>query len=76
MNYQKGKGENILKFLKKLRKEKGLTQGDLANMVQITQAHVSQIERGMATPSIQLLEKLAYVLEVNLYDFFKDERSA
>ena len=45
--------------IKKLRKEKGLTQQELANIVGITATGVSYWESGNAVPNTETLNKLA-----------------
>jgi transcriptional regulator with XRE-family HTH domain len=45
-----------------IRKEKDVTQIDLANEVGITQAEISMIERGKVTPKDETLEKIAHLL--------------
>jgi transcriptional regulator with XRE-family HTH domain len=44
------------------RKEKDVTQIDLANEVGITQAEISMIERGKVVPKDETLEKIAHLL--------------
>jgi len=44
------------------RKEKEITQIDLANAVGITQAEISMIERGKVTPKEETLDKIAHLL--------------
>jgi len=45
-----------------MRKEKDITQIDLANEVGITQAEISMIERGKVSPKDETLEKIAHLL--------------
>ena len=56
--------------IKDLRKLRSLSQESLAEMVKIDPKHLSRIEVGRGFPSIDALEKLAYVLEVEIGDFF------
>lgn len=49
-----------------LRKEKGMTQKELADMLNITDKAVSKWERDLACPDTQLLPKLADILGVSL----------
>lgn len=49
-------------LIKKLRKEKGLTQKDLASSLNITDRAVSKWERGLCAPDISLLEPLCHIL--------------
>jgi transcriptional regulator with XRE-family HTH domain len=59
--------------LRKLRKEQNLTQLDLARQVGITNGQISTIERGVSSPSISTLHKVAAVLGVGMAEFFEDE---
>lgn len=52
--------------LKKLRKEKKLTQNELAAILEITQTNVSDYERSQVFPSKKVLEKLVHRLQVDL----------
>ena len=46
-------------FLARLRKEKGLTQKELAERTGINQADISKLENGTRNPSLKLLKRLA-----------------
>ena len=63
-------GEN-LKFY---RKEKCLSQEQLAEKVNISVKHLSSIERGLNFVSVDLLEKLAHSVDVPVYYFFINGR--
>ena len=58
--------EALNERIKNLRKEKGLTQGQLAEMLGITDKAVSKWEVGEANPDIALLPKMAEVFGVTL----------
>ncbi len=58
--------------VRKLRKEKHLTQLDLARQVGITNGQISTIERGVSSPSISTLHKIARSLGVPMAEFFQD----
>lgn len=57
--------------IKKRRLELGLTQELLAEQLQVTQAFISQIERGEKTPNIYTIKKLAKFLKCDINNFFK-----
>src|SRR5215475_12587286 len=61
--------------LRKLRKEQNLTQLELAQQVGITNGQVSTIERGVSSPSLATLHRIARALNVPMQEFFEDERS-
>lgn len=56
--------------IKELRKCKGLTQEELAELIQMEQNSISVMESGRNFPTLGTLEKIAKVLDVNLSDFF------
>ena len=49
-----------------LRKQKNLTQAQLAELIQVEPETVSRLERGVAAPSIQRLVILAQALDVSV----------
>lgn len=52
------------------RKERGLSQSELAAKLDRSVDAVSAIERGISLPNLDTLESLARVLDVPLRDFF------
>lgn len=61
---------NIGKKIMEYRKLKNLNIRELATMAKVTPSLLSQIERGVANPSINTLKVIASVLEVPLFTFF------
>lgn len=57
--------------IRELRKVRGLTQEQLAELVDVEQKHVSRLELGKSFPTIERLEKIAVALNVQLRDFFE-----
>jgi len=57
--------------IRELRKIRGLTQEQLAELVDVEQKHVSRLELGKSFPTIERLEKIAVALNVQLRDFFE-----
>jgi DNA-binding XRE family transcriptional regulator/mannose-6-phosphate isomerase-like protein (cupin superfamily) len=53
-----------------MRKEKGMTLADLSDITGLSQAIVSQIERGLANPSFTTLAQLAHGLDIPVGKFF------
>ncbi len=64
---------DIGKKLKELRLQNDLTLGDLASRSELTKGFLSQVERGLTTPSIATLEDILEVLGSNLSEFFHEE---
>lgn len=57
------------------RKEKGLTQRELAGALHVSDRAVSKWERGAGFPDVSLLEGLAQALELKLLDLLRGERT-
>ena len=56
--------------IKELRRLKGYTQAELAELTDISTNYVGYIERGERTVSLQTLERLAHVLGVEVSTLF------
>jgi transcriptional regulator with XRE-family HTH domain len=56
--------------LKLYRKEKKLSQEELAEKVEISTKHLSEIERGIVFASASLIDKLAETLDIPVFAFF------
>ena len=69
MNY-----EEIGEFISKLRKEKNLTQKDLAMKLGVTDKAVSKWERGLGCPDVSLLETLSKILDVSILELLKGRK--
>jgi transcriptional regulator with XRE-family HTH domain len=63
-------------FIAARRKEKGLTQKELADQLGVTDKAVSKWERGLNCPDITLLTDLADILGVTPNELLKGERAA
>lgn len=64
----------IGKFIASLRKEKKLTQQELADKLFLTDKAISKWERGLSLPDITLLNKLAKILDVDVKDILNGEK--
>lgn len=60
-------GENI----KRIRKEKKISQVELSGMVGVTQSFISKMETDSRLPNLVVSKKLAKVLDCEIEDFFK-----
>jgi Zn-dependent peptidase ImmA (M78 family)/transcriptional regulator with XRE-family HTH domain len=56
------------------RKSRGLTQGALAILLSMKQAHISKIEAGMLNPPDEMIEKLPEILNYQKDFFFREGR--
>lgn len=63
-------------LIRELRKEKGITQKDLADQLHITDRAVSKWERGLCAPDIALLEPLSQILGVKITDIISGTKTA
>jgi len=54
------------------RKKRGLTQADLAKTAEIAQGFLSEIENGLKTGDVTLLQRIAIALEISLLDLVPD----
>lgn len=61
-------------FVARLRKERNMTQKDLADALHITDKAVSKWETGKGFPDVKLLEPLARALGVSLVELMRGER--
>ena len=61
--------------IKKARKEKAITQEQLAERVNITAMHVKQLESGKRKPSIDVLFMIANELNLSIDDIFFPTRT-
>ena len=61
-------------FISTLRKEKGWTQRDLAEHLDVTDKAVSKWERGLGFPDIKTIEPLADALNVSILEIMRSER--
>lgn len=63
--------ETLAGNLKRLRREAGLSQEDLANRAEVDRTYISDLERGVYAASVDMIERLAAVLGVEPYLMLK-----
>ena len=74
--YLKGRGRKLDKKkiigvnVSKFRKIKNLEQSELATKTKLSTDEISKIERGVANPSIETLEKISRELEIDIEELF------
>ena len=66
--------EKIGKFISELRKEKNLTQEELASKLGITKNAVSKWERGLSMMDVSLLKPVCDILEISIVELLNGER--
>lgn len=62
--------------ISRIRKRRGLTQVDLAEMTKLTQPTISRAERGDDSTTMATFASIAAALEVPLAELFIDDRTA
>lgn len=62
-------------FLKELRKEKGMTQEKLADMLMVNSRTVSRWENGRTMPDFDMLIELAKLYDVSMEELLNGERT-
>ncbi len=60
--------------IKSIRKQRGLTQEELASRCELTKGYISQLENDIASPSIATLIDILNILGVSLESFFTEEK--
>lgn len=62
--------KNLGAAIKSLRKLAGISQGECAEMIWVSQTYLSLIERGVKQPSLYLIEQIGKVIGVPVYYIF------
>ena len=63
-------------LIARIRKEKGLTQKELADRIGVTNATISKWETGKGFPDISLLEPLANALDITISEIIAGEKNS
>ncbi|MBQ6271676.1 MAG: helix-turn-helix transcriptional regulator [Clostridiales bacterium] len=66
--------ERTGQLITELRKEKGLTQKQLAEALNVTDKAVSKWERGLSFPDISMLEPISQTLDISIMELLAGER--
>ncbi len=59
------------KRVQQLRKQRGLTQEDLADLVNVDRSYMGFVERGERNPTLDKIIKIAKSLGITLSELFK-----
>jgi transcriptional regulator with XRE-family HTH domain len=62
----------FIRNLKEFRKKEGLSQMKLAEYCNTATSYIGDIEIGRRFPSMELIEKMANILRIEPYHFFKN----
>ena len=68
------KNKTIGEIISELRKEKGMTQNDLAEKMNVTDKAVSKWERNLSCPDVNSIPKLAEILEISVEDLLNAQK--
>lgn len=66
---------NIGEKIYALRREKNLSQGDLADMLEVSRQSVSKWENNTAVPDLQKIIRLSEIFEISVDDLIKGEKT-
>lgn len=67
------KHQKLGSFITSLRRQRGMTQGDLASALKTSQSAIARIEKGEQNMSIDMLSKIATVLDRPLLSLSKEK---
>ncbi|WP_418025303.1 helix-turn-helix domain-containing protein (plasmid) [Paracoccus sp. TD-10] len=67
--------ERVARNLRRLRQEKSLSQEELADRADINRNYVGMLEREENAATVDMLEKLAAVLEVDPVELLRRDRA-
>ena len=56
--------------LRQLRRQRGLSQGDIQKRTGLLRCYISRVENGHTVPSLETLERFIAALEIPFYQFF------
>lgn len=63
-------GKTVGETIRELRKIKGISQEELAFKASLNASHLSKIERGEKSPTLESLEKIVNALEISFPELF------
>ena len=66
--------DKIAKLIYELRKEKGLTQKELAEKLYISEQAISKWERGICLPNLTMIKELAKIFDISIAEFIAGEK--
>lgn len=61
--------------LRQLRRNRGFIQEETALRADITTSYYGQLERGIANPTIKMLDKICDVMDISITDIFTDSNT-
>ena len=67
----KSEAQKLGRNLKRIRKEKGISQGDIVRSLGMDRAFISNIENGKTNPTLATIAKLAKAIGVSTDELLK-----
>jgi transcriptional regulator with XRE-family HTH domain len=61
---------DVAEQIKEIRKDKGLSQQEVADKLSMNRVQYNRIEMGKSDPTMNILQRIANVLEVDVVQFF------
>ncbi|RJQ41882.1 MAG: XRE family transcriptional regulator [Nitrospiraceae bacterium] len=74
-NTSKKVGKLIGAQIARIRKEREITQAQLAETIDVTVETISRLERGVSIPSLKTIETISHALNVTMKELFDFEYS-
>ena len=68
-------GKAVGNRIRDLRKSNGISQEELAFMASLNASHLSKIERGEKSPTLESLEKIVNALDISFPELFENTMS-
>ena len=65
--------KEIGKKIEKIRKERRMSQYQLAMDAGLSTSYIPDIEKGLKCPTVETLDNICYVLHITLKDFFTEQ---
>lgn len=67
----KAESQKLGKNLKRIRTEKGISQGDIARAIGMDKGFISNIENGKTNPTLATIAKLAKAIRISTDELLK-----
>ena len=67
---------NIGSTIRAYRLQKGMSQGDIEKRTGLLRCYLSRVENGHTVPSLETLQKIARALDLQLSEFFAEDKVA
>jgi transcriptional regulator with XRE-family HTH domain len=68
-------GIDVARAVRDARRERALSQRQLAGRMQVPRTYISKIENGKAMPTLSSMQRLATALEIGICDLLRDGQS-